>query len=163
MPKSLGGTAPSGDRTPTGPPLMPTASRKASSTTTMMPTATIGAVNRPGNSAPRANASAQTAVSATAPTTTGQTGGPPQVAVDEAATYTAAVPAPNAASTQTRVPASEHSCRVQAGRAVVPSRSPMCRRPSRDPAQAEKPAANGTQSGQNLFSTTDARTVHRPG
>jgi hypothetical protein len=46
-----------------------------------MPTAASGAVNRPGNSAPRVNVSAQTAVSDTAPAATGQTGGPPQVAV----------------------------------------------------------------------------------
>src|ERR1700739_2903975 len=163
MPASFGGTAPSGDRTPTGPALMVTDTRKASRTTTMIPTATIGAVNRPGNSAPRVNASAETAVSATAPATTGQTAGPPQVADVAVFTYTTAAPAPNAASTQARVPANEHSCRVQAGLAVVPSRSKTWRRPSRDPAHAEKPAAKGTQSGQNLLRTTVARRGHRSG
>ena len=128
-----------------------------------MPTATIGAVNRPGNSAPRVNASAQTAVSDTAPAATGQIGGPPQVTACAMLTYKTATPARNAASTQASVPASEHSCRVQAGRAVDASRSSTLRRSSRDPAQAEKPAAKGTQSGQNLSSTTEARKVHRAG
>jgi hypothetical protein len=51
--------------------------------------------------------------------------------------YKTAAPARNAASTQASVPASEHSCRVQAGLAVAASRSSTLRRPSRDPAQAE--------------------------
>ncbi len=128
-----------------------------------MPTATIGAVNRPGNSAPRVNASAQAAISDTAPAATGQSGGPPQLTACAMRTYKTATPAPNAASTQASVPASEHSCRVHAGRGVAATRSSALRRPSRDPAQAEKPAAKGTQTGQNLSSTTEARKVHRAG
>ena len=61
------------------------------------------------------------------------------------------------------MPASEHSCRAQAGRAVVPSRSPALRRPSRVPAQAENPAAKTTMSGQNLFSTTVERSGQSAG
>ena len=86
MPQSLPGTLPSGDSTPTAPelpPLSPTACRKATSMTIVMPTATMGAVNRPGNSAPTVNATAQIAIMPTTPTMTGHTGAVPQVAADE--------------------------------------------------------------------------------
>ncbi len=52
----------------------------------MMPTATIGAVNRPGNSAPRVNDTAQIISMPTTPTRTGHRGGPPQVAACEVRT-----------------------------------------------------------------------------
>ncbi len=126
-------------------------------------TATIGAVNRPGNSAPRANPTAQTMTIPATPVTTGAMGGVPQVTCCAVRTYSASTPARNAASTQNIVPASEHSCRAQAGRAVVASRSPTLRRLSRDPAQAANPAAKMTMSGQNLFSTTVERTGQRAG
>ena len=43
-------------------------------------TATIGAVNRPGNRVPPAKPTAQAAATPTTPTATGHSGGPPQVA-----------------------------------------------------------------------------------
>src|SRR5580698_1101766 len=46
---------------------------------TKAPTATKGAVNRPGNSAPAVNPTTQMVTSATTPTATGQSGGPPQI------------------------------------------------------------------------------------
>ena len=88
-PQSSPGTPPSGDSTPIAPvlpPLSPTACRNAYSVMTIRATATIGAVNRPGNSAPRVNARAQTAASPRTPTTTGAMGGPPQVACCEVRT-----------------------------------------------------------------------------
>ena len=43
-------------------------------------TATIGAVNRPGNRVPQVKPTAQDAATPTTPTATGHSGGPPQVA-----------------------------------------------------------------------------------
>ena len=130
---------------------------------TTAPTATKGAVNRPGNSAPAVNPTTQMVTSATKPTATGQSGGPPHAATRAIWTYSTATAARNASTSQNIVPASAASCRVQAGRAVVPSRSSVFRRPSRDPAQAQNPPANAAKSTSSRSGTARARTVQTGG
>src|SRR5258708_33864163 len=103
---------PSGESAKTEVPPSLTARLNTARVSTEMPTATIGAVNRPGNSAPRENASAQTGGSDTAPAANGQIGGPPQGTACASLPYKTATPMPKAATTQAIVPANEHSCRV---------------------------------------------------
>src|SRR5580693_10812280 len=67
---------------------------------TTAPTATSGAVNLPGDSAPAVNPTTQMVTSATRPTATGQSGGPPQAATCAVWTYSAATAARNASTSQ---------------------------------------------------------------
>jgi hypothetical protein len=139
-----------------------TASLNPTRHSTNRPTAAIGAVNRPGNSAPAVNAITQIVMSSSVPTMTGHSGGPPQVATIEIRTYSTATATRKLPTTQNSVPVSATNCRVHGDRAVVASRSPIPRRPSRVPTQAEKPAANGRKSG-TVCGTTEARTVQTAG
>src|SRR5580693_4135877 len=67
---------------------------------TTAPTATTGAVNLPGNSAPAVNPTTQMVTSATRPTATGQSGGPPQTTAREVWIYSAATATRNASTSQ---------------------------------------------------------------
>jgi len=87
-----------------------------------------------------------TTVTPTAPTSTGHSGGPPQVACTAVWIYRAATPARNASSSQHRVPVRAMLRRAHAGRGVVATRSTVFLRPSRDPAQAARPPANAPNS-----------------
>ncbi len=87
-----------------------------------------------------------TTITPAAPTNTGQSGGPPQVACTAVWMYRAATPARNASSIQHSVAASAMLCRAHAARGVAATRSAVFLRPSRDPAQAARPPANALNS-----------------
>src|SRR6202035_4689001 len=89
------------DDTPTS-----SASRNPISNSMTVPSATSGAVNRPGNTAPQVNPITVTTVTPTIPTNTGHSGGPPAVAWNAVLTYRTATQARNASSSQPSVPAS---------------------------------------------------------
>jgi hypothetical protein len=106
---------------------------------TNRPRTTTGAVNRPGNAAPHVNPVTVAAVTLAAATSTGQSGGPPQVACNAVWIYKTATQPRNASSTQHSAPASATDHRDQAGRGVVATRSAVFLRPSLAPAQAATP------------------------
>jgi hypothetical protein len=99
-------------------------------------------VNRPGKSIPQVNPITVTTVTPAAPTNTGHSGGPPQVARTAVWIYRAATPLRNASSSQHSVPARAMPRRAHAARGVDATRSTVFLRPSRDPAQAARPPAN---------------------
>ena len=86
---------------------------------TNRPSTTSGAVNRPGNAAPQVNPVTVAAVTLAAATSTGQSGGPPQVACNAVWIYKTATQPRNASSTQHSAPASATDNRDQAARGVV--------------------------------------------
>ena len=103
-------------------------------------------MNRPGKTTPPVNPITVTTVTPAAPTSTGHSGGPPQVACSAVWTYSTATPARNASSSQHSVPARATESRAHAARGVVVTRSTVFLRPSRDPAQAASPPANALNS-----------------
>ena len=103
-------------------------------------------MNRPGKSTPQVNPITVTTITPNAPTNTGHSGGPPQVACTAVWIYRAATPARNASSIQHSVPARAAARRAHAARGVGATRSTVFLRPSRDPAQAARPPANAQNS-----------------
>jgi hypothetical protein len=122
-------------------------------------TAARGGVNRPGNSAPAVKPTTHRVTSATTPTATGHSGGPPQATARAVWIYSTVTAARNASTSQNIVPVSAASRRGQGGRAVVASRSPVFRRPSRAPTQADRPPANAAKSRTSRSGTARARMV----
>jgi hypothetical protein len=102
-------------------------------------------------------------VTLTAPTNTGHSGGPPQVACNAVWTYRTATQARNASSSQHSVPASVTDSRDHAARGVVVSRSAVFLRPSLAPAHAAMPPANTLKANSRSRSMTDARSVQTAG
>src|SRR5215468_1203176 len=130
---------------------------------TSTPIATSGAVKRPGKTTPAVNPITVTAVTPAAPTNTGHSGGPPQVACTAVWMYTTATPATNASSTQHIVPASATDSRAHATQGVLATRSRVLRRPSRDPAQAARPPANALTANSMWSPITDERRAQTGG
>src|ERR1700722_20390359 len=97
----------------------PSAERNPTWESTATRIATSGAVNRPGAKTPAVNPITVTAVTAAAPTKTGHSGGPPQVAWSAVWMYTTATPARNASSSQHSVPAPAMLRRPHAAPGVV--------------------------------------------
>ena len=152
-----------GDGCFTSAPLNAAASRNPISNSTAIPSATSGAVNRAGNTAPQVNPATVDIVTATAPTSTGHSGGPPLVASHAVWAYRMATPARNVSSSQHSVPASATDNRDHAARGVVASRSAVFLRPSLVPAQAAMPPANTLKPYSRSRSMTDARRVQTGG
>src|SRR5262249_11194633 len=144
-------------------PVTPSASRNPTWLRRTTPIAVSGAVNRPGKRTPQVNPSTVTTVTPAASTSTGHSGGPPQVACAAGWIYTAAPPARNASRIQHSVAASAMLRRAHAARGVAATRSTVLRRPSRDPAQAARPPANTLNSNSMWLLIADARRVQMGG
>src|SRR5215472_1921889 len=161
MPASTGGLALAGDSSAWVPDEAVTLSawRSPAWSRTSTPIATSGAVNRPGQKTPQVNPITVTTATLVAPTNTGHSGGPPQVAWNAVWMYSTATPARNASMSQHSVPASAVLSRAHVARDVVVTRSAVFLRPSRDPIHAARPPANALNSISMWLSITDARRV----
>src|SRR5262245_25221616 len=103
--------------------VMPSAPRNPIWFRTSTPIATRGAVNRPGKKTPATKPITVTTATPVAPTNSGHSGGPPQVARNAVWMYSTATPARNASSSQHNVPARAMLSRAHAARDVALTRS----------------------------------------
>src|SRR5215467_1843131 len=102
---------------------LPLMSSVPSTSTNHDPTATSGAVSRPGRRTPAVNPSALNATTLAAATTTGHQSGPPQLTWCAVTPYTTATHTPQPTSAQIAVAAQVASSRTHWSRAVVVIRS----------------------------------------